>query len=195
MNITRTKTRTEQNPDQLESVRANGKPFELSLTWQDGREQVVNLRGLLATRPSLGKLFATSEDFASVEITAWGHGIEWANGVDCAARMLGSIADIQADMTKNGSKAFREWQDAHKLSAGEAGELLGYKSAQIANFRSGKSKLPPAVRIAIHAMDEDPNLFAALYRPSARAEKRAVKSATKKRVIKGVSETAKTKAA
>ena len=59
----------------------------------------------------------------------------------------------------------------------------------------GKSKLPTAVRIAIHAMDEDPNLFAALYRPSERAEKRAVKVGTKKRVIKGVSLASKTKAA
>lgn len=182
---------TDNNPNRLEAVRATGQPFVLALTWQDGRKQTVNLHGLLASRPKLSQLFVDSGDFADVGIVAWGHGVEWANGVDCAAEMLGAIADIQATMTKNGTKTFCEWQDARKLSAGEAGELLGYKTAQIANFRSGKSKLPTAVRIAIHAMNKDPNLFAALYNPSERAENRAKKVGIKNHVSKAV----KTKAA
>lgn len=190
-----TETLSEGIENRLEDVAATGKPYELALTWRDGKSQTVNLGGLLAMRPRLGGMFANPEDFADVRVIAWGHGIEWANGLDCSAEMLAGIAEIQKLQSSDGAALIKDWQRRHKLSAKEAGELLGYKTAQITNYRSGKSKLPAAVRIAIHAMDEDPNLFAALYRPSERTQKRTVRAGTKKRVIEGVVRSSKSRAA
>jgi len=154
------------NPKRLRSVVATAAPFTLRLEWDDGSQQDADLSGLISRSRHFGAFKDDPQAFARVKVANWGHGVEWENGLDYAAQNLAHIADEQQDMD---AEAFKAWQDALDLSNPEAGEVLGYKLAQIKNFRSGDAKIPVAVRIACRALALDKTTFFAHVHPRRKA--------------------------
>jgi len=132
-------------------------PFGLSLTWADGRAQTVDLSGLITFSRHF-KVFAKSPDaFTKVSVINWGHGIEWENGLDYSAENLARIADEQPEET--GPKLIATFKKRFDLTNEQVGRALGYKKSQIKNFRSGVTRVNPAVRVAIRTMLNDPTVL------------------------------------
>tara|TARA_R110000868_G_scaffold162903_3_gene394641 strand:- start:107635 stop:108165 length:531 start_codon:yes stop_codon:yes gene_type:complete len=141
----------------LVDVGATDTPFTLQLRWDDGVEQRADLSGVIA----LSRHFAVFSDdpdaFSKVRIINWGHGIAWENGLDYSAENLARIADEQAE--EDGRALIEDFQKRFKLTNAQVGQALGYKLSQIKNFKSGHTAVSPAVRIAIHAMKQEPTVL------------------------------------
>ena len=133
----------------LVDVGATDTPFTLQLRWDDGVEQRADLSGVIA----LSRHFAVFSDdpdaFSKVRIINWGHGI--------SAENLARIADEQAE--EDGRALIEDFQKRFKLTNAQVGQALGYKLSQIKNFKSGHTAVSPAVRIAIHAMKQEPTVL------------------------------------
>lgn len=160
----------------LEDVKPGDGPFTLALRWQDGTTQTVDLSGLVAGSRHFRRFVDEPGTFRDARVINWGHGISWPNGLDYAAENLARIADEQED--RDDREEFVTWQTAHGLTNEEAGSVLGYKKSQIKNFRSGDSKIPVSVKIAMRAFDADPTMFFAHYRPGDQALSKRRKPAT-----------------
>lgn len=158
----------------LADVRPGQGPFTLALTWQDGSRQTVDLSGLVARSRHFRRFSDEPGTFRDARVVNWGHGIAWPNGLDYAAGNLARIADEQEE--RDDREEFVAWQRAHGLTNEEAGAVLGYKKSQIKNFRSGESRVPISVKIAMRAFDVDPTMFFAYYRPGERALSRRRKA-------------------
>ena len=147
--------------ERLRRVSPGEEPFTLRLEWRDGREQMVDLTGLVA-RSLHFRVFAKNQDaFRAVNVINWGDGVGWDNGLDYAAENLARIAEEQSGMTE---EDFVEWQTSLELSNQEAADALGYSLSRIKNFRSG-APIPTAVQIACRTMLRDPSALAAHFRP------------------------------
>lgn len=153
-------------PKRLRSVRVAAAPFTLRLEWDDGAWQDADLGGLISRSRHFGAFRDDPDAFARVRVANWGHGVEWDNGLDYAAQNLARIADEQRHMD---AEDFKAWQDAMDLTNPEAGDVLGYKLAQIKNFRSGDAAIPVAVRIACRALAQDKTAFFAHVHPRRKA--------------------------
>jgi hypothetical protein len=157
----------------LAKVEPGDGPFTLVLTWKDGTTQSVDLSGLVAGSRHFRRFSDEPGTFRDARVVNWGHGIAWPNGLDYSAENLARIAEEQEE--RDDREEFVAWQKAHGLTNEEAGAVLGYKKSQIKNFRSGQSKVPTSVRIAMRAFDADPTVFFAHYRPGERVFSRRKK--------------------
>ncbi len=82
----------------LAGINATSKPFTLSLLWDSGFEQQVDLSGLIALSRHFAVFADDPDAFAKVGVINWGHGIAWENGLDYSVENLALIADEQADV-------------------------------------------------------------------------------------------------
>lgn len=151
----------------LVNVKPGDGPFVLDLTWSNGTTQCVDLSGLVVGSRHFRRFLQEPGTFRDARVVNWGHGIAWPNGLDYGAENLARIADEQEE--RDDRQAFVAWQETHGLTNEEAGAVLGYKKSQIKNFRSGESAIPVSVKIATRALDADPTMFFAHYRPGDRA--------------------------
>lgn len=141
----------------LKEVSVADQPFTLRLVWDEGFEQEADLSGLIALSRHFSVFADDPDSFAKVSVINWGHGIAWENGLDYSAENLGLIADEQAE--EDGRKLIEDFQKRFKLTNEQVGRALGYKLSQVKNFKSGHTAVSPAVRIAIHAMKQEPTVL------------------------------------
>lgn len=132
-------------------------PFTLSLTWNNGKKQTVDLSGLVAHSDRFRVFAEEPETFREVSVINWGHGIEWENGLDLSAESLAFIAAEQTG--EDGRALIAEFQRRFHLTNEDIGLALGYKKSQIKNFKAGVSPVTPAVRVAVRAMLAQPAVF------------------------------------
>jgi len=135
--------------------------YRLTITWQDGGNDIVDLTGVVTTVP----LFAALRDeatFADVQVVAYGSGIEWNNGLDYSADSLAHFAESQRCMT---GEDFRHWKRDMRLSLREAADLFGMSPSTMKTYLAPERELPVAFQIACLGMRRDQEMFLARYRP------------------------------
>lgn len=140
--------------NRLKAVKPTDAPFSLLLTWDDGREQVADLSGMVAVSRHFGVFKDDPDAFNAVRVINWGHGIEWKNGLDYSAENLAMLTDEEAEQPS--SAEIIAFQKRFNLTNEQSGKALGYKVSQIKNFKTGASLVPDAVHIAIRAMLRNP---------------------------------------
>lgn len=149
-------------------VRPGASDFALAVAFDTGAAGTVDLTGAIWAFPPYAPLREAAV-FRAVAVTDDGTGIEWpASGLDMSASTLLSILQAQAPWNQEN---FQRWQEHLGLSLQETADLLGRSLATIKNYRSG-TPIPPAVKIACLAIERDPHLFQALYRPRHRGRPR-----------------------
>lgn len=102
--------------------------------------------------------------FRRPEVGEYGSCVQWMGDEDLVIDTvhLESLAEQQAEF---GTAELIAWQERHEVSNQEAADLLGVAVNTWANYRAGATRVPRGVAIACRAMDRDPLLFAAHFRP------------------------------
>lgn len=137
----------------------------LEVTWTDGTKVRVDLTGWIEA-PGLVTVQRLRDPvvFSRVTITDYGSTLEWDGDEDLAidTAHLEMLAEQQADFSAADLVA---WQDRHGLNNGEAASMLDVHPNTWVNYRRPGAKVPRTVAIALRAMDRDPVMFTAHYRP------------------------------
>jgi Protein of unknown function (DUF2442)/Helix-turn-helix len=116
----------------------------LHLSWSDGTQAEIDLTNTLKNPP-----FAPLRDpqeFATVKIADWGHGLEWDCGVD-----LGADSLWFETLSANGRgdvRRFLEWRLHNGLSLSQAAAALGISRRSVAYYSNGEREIPKAILLA-----------------------------------------------
>ncbi|HEY0302658.1 MAG TPA: hypothetical protein VGC36_15030 [Rhizomicrobium sp.] len=139
-------------------------PLSLNIAWDDGTKSQVDLTGLVH-RSRHFRVFAEDQAaFRRVKPVGHGSGIGWDNGLDYSAATLKVLAEQQHPLSGKHLAAFEE---KHGLNTAETAALLDVAERTVRSYRDA-DVLPEAVAMALRALDRDPTVFAAHYRPVAR---------------------------
>lgn len=138
----------------------------LSVRWDDGASDSIDLAGWLA-RPG-PKEFDILKDpavLARPKLAAWGTVVAWDEEGDIG------IDHVHLRLLAEQQKPFRAaeiaaWQRRMGLSNQEAAKLLNVGLSTFHTYKNGSAPVPSVVRIACRAMERDPVLFEAHYKPS-----------------------------
>ncbi|MEI9996604.1 MAG: hypothetical protein WDM91_18550 [Rhizomicrobium sp.] len=151
----------------VKSVEAAKAPLSLNIVWVDGTKSRVDLTGLVHSSRHF-KVFADDAvAFRRVKPVGHGTGIGWDNGLDYSAMTLRILAEQQRTLSGKHLTAF---EARHGLNTAETAALLDVAERTVRSYR-GAHALPEPVAIALRALDSDPTVFAAHYRPVARRER------------------------
>ena len=146
----------------LRSVRpVRSTPYGLKLVWQDGREDVVEMAGVIYRYKVFAALRDNRKLFRGVKTVDRGLGIEWTDAMDYSAQSLRRLADEQRPMSGQELRAF---ELENGLTAADTAAVLDVGVRTVKAYRHAR-KLPVPVAIAIRAMRAEPGLLAAHYRP------------------------------
>ena len=152
-------------PLRIKSVAAASQPLTLSIIWNDGSRDQVNLSGLVARSRHFGVFADDPEAFKDVSVADWGYTVEWGNGLDWPAPNLKLLADEQRAVTGADLVA---WQKDAGLSNQEAADVLGVDVKTVKNWRGAASRdkpLPTAAQWSIRHLTQEPLALFAHYRP------------------------------
>jgi len=151
----------------IESVAMNG--TVLIVTWRNGTSDQVDLVGWLArpTHPAFD-ILRDPNVLANPRVEDWGTCVAWDAEGDVA------IDNVHLRLLIEQRRPFAgpdlaAWQKRMGLSNRESARLLNVGVSTLNAYKAGTSPIPTVVRIACRAMERDPLLFEAHYRPSAPA--------------------------
>ncbi len=148
----------------VKAVAAAKAPLSLSIAWDDGTKSQVDLTGLVHSSRHF-KVFAEDQAaFRRVKPVGYGSGIGWDNGLDYSAATLRVLAEQQQPLSGKHLAAFEK---KHGLNTAETAALLDVAERTVRAYREADA-LPEPVAMALRALDRDPTVFAAHYRPVAR---------------------------
>lgn len=161
----------------IKAVKPLPKPYGLRVTFKDGGTADVDLTGVVHRV----KAFAPLRDpkrFRRVAVIPYGPGvgITWGDDLDYSAESLRTLADIQAPFA---AETFRAWQQALGLSNRQAADVLGLSVETVNKYRAGAT-IPDVVALACRAVEHNPALASARFRPRRPGRPRKTASAPKK---------------
>jgi hypothetical protein len=151
----------------VKSVEAARAPLSLNVVWDDGTKSRVDLTGLVHSSRHFKGFAEDTAAFRRVKPVGYGSGIGWDNGLDYSAATLRTLAEQQQTLSGKHLVAF---EDRHGLNTAETAALLDVAERTLRSYRDAAA-LPEPVAIALRALDSDPTVFAAHYRPIARRER------------------------
>ena len=146
-----------------------GGAYRLKLVWQDGRDDIVDMVGVIYRYKIFAPLRGDTKAFRAVKLVDRGFGIAWSKTMDYAAQSLRRLADEQRPMSGDELRAF---EAENSLVAADTAAVLDIGIRTVKAYRRA-AKLPVPVAIAIRAMRAEPALLAAHYRPPARRRRAA----------------------
>lgn len=144
----------------ISRIHPAGAPWALTIDWENGERDTVDLTGVIARVPA----FKPLEDaalFHQVEVVAFGDAIGWPGNLDYGADTLHMLAEEQRPMT---GTAFKRLIQTIGLSTGEIADILGVAPSTIKNYVRAE-RVPAHVAIAMRAIVRDPTVLRAHFRP------------------------------
>lgn len=138
----------------------------LCVTCQDGTLLRVDLTGWIERAPSPSSFQRLRDPviFSRATIADYGLTIEWDGDEDLVIDTV-HLEMLAAQQAEFGTADLLSWQARHGLSNQEAADLLGLHPNTWSNYRRNGVTVPRAVAIALRAIDQDPTILSALYRP------------------------------
>lgn len=139
-----------------------GPGTSLTVDWVGGGGIRVDLAGWIALHDI--EFLRVPAIFGKPEVADDGYCVQWAGDEDlCIDSVhLDLIAERQTPFEASDLTA---WQARWHLSNQEAAELFGVSPNMWLNCKNGATDIPGGVIVAIRAMDRDPLLFEANFRP------------------------------
>ncbi|MEJ0028246.1 MAG: hypothetical protein WDN01_19650 [Rhizomicrobium sp.] len=153
-----------KNLARVRAVEAAKEPLSLRVTWDDGTKSRVDLTGLVHSSRHFAGFAEDQAAFRRVKPVGHGSGIGWDNGLDYSAATLRTLSEQQQAQSGKHLIAFEQ---KHDLNTAETAALLHVAERTIRAYRNADA-LPETVSIALRALDSDPTVFAAHYRPVTR---------------------------
>jgi hypothetical protein len=138
--------------------------LSLDVAWDDGTKSRVDMTGLVHTSRHFKVFAEDAAAFRRVKPVSYGSGIGWENGLDYSAATLKTLAEQQQSMSGEELVSFER---KHGLNTAETAALLDIAERTVRSYREADA-LPEPVAMALRALDRDPTIFAAHYRPIAR---------------------------
>ena len=129
----------------VESVETIG-AASIRITWKNGKTSDINLSGLIRGNPNFKPLKA-HKAFAAVVPEEWGHGIEWAIGVDIGSETLWRLAQEQAGNAWN-LEEFIAWRERNRLSYAQVAAILHITRRSVIYYHMGHKPIPLVLRLA-----------------------------------------------
>jgi DNA-binding XRE family transcriptional regulator len=120
--------------------------FSLCLTWEQGRESLINLEPHISAFKALAPL-RNLEEFRQVRTGEWGWHLEWPCGADISSDTLRRLALEQAKNIMTPTM-FKEWRQGLGLSLTQAAHILGLSRRMVAYYESGEKAIPKYVALA-----------------------------------------------
>ena len=120
--------------------------FSVCLTWEQGRESLINLEPHIRAFKALAPL-RSPEEFRQVRVGEWGWHLEWPCGADISSDTLRRLALEQAKNIMTPSM-FKEWRQGLGLSLTQAAHILGLSRRMVAYYESGEKAIPKYVALA-----------------------------------------------
>lgn len=121
----------------------------------------IALEGFLACYQSVAAL-RDAKLFGKAKVIDWGAAIGWPGGVAIGADTLWRLSQEQSAF---GPEEFAAWQERVSLSNQECADVLGVALSTIKGYRREGARIPDAIAIACRAMENEPMMLAAHFRP------------------------------
>ncbi len=136
----------------------------LTIGWRDGTTDDIDIAGWLAQPgPPECDILKDPAVLARPKVAQWGTVVAWDEdgdvGIDNVHLRL--LAEQQKPF---GAEDIAAWQERLRLSNNEAADLLNVGKSTFHGYKTG-SPIPAVVKIACRAIERDPLLFEAHYRP------------------------------
>lgn len=140
----------------------SGPGFALTVEWVGGGGVTVDLAGWIGLHDI--EALRSRTVFSQPEIGEDGDTVQWAGDEDLC------IDSVHLELLAEQQRAFdaaelTAWQQRRGLTNQEAADLMGVHVNTWVNYRSAATPVPRGVAIACRALERDPLLFAANYRP------------------------------
>ena len=120
--------------------------FSIGVTWEQGRESLINLEAHIRAFKALAPL-RNLEEFRQVQVGEWGWYIAWPCGVDIASDSLRRLALEQAANIMTPTM-IKQWRQGLGLSLTQAAHILGLSRRMVAYYESGEKEIPKYVALA-----------------------------------------------
>ncbi|MEI9990898.1 MAG: hypothetical protein WDM86_12735 [Rhizomicrobium sp.] len=156
-----------KNPPRVKAVEAAKEKLSLRVTWDDGTKSRVDLTGLVHSSRHFAGFAEDQAAFRRVRPVGYGSGIGWDNGLDYSAATLRTLAEQQRPLSGRELAAFER---KHGLNTAETAAMLDVAERTIRSYREA-DVLPEPIAVTLRALDGDPTVFAAHYRPVARRKR------------------------
>ena len=147
----------------VESVETIG-ASAIRITWKNGKTNDIDLSDLIRDNPNF-KPLKVHKAFAAVALEEWGHGIEWACGVDIGSETLWRMAQEQAGNAWK-LEEFIAWRERNSLSYAQVAAILHITRRSVIYYHMGHKPIPLVLRLACLGWE-------ALLREEKRDKKRA----------------------
>lgn len=120
--------------------------FSVCVTWEQGRESLINLEPHLRAFKVFAPLRSLDE-FRQARVGEWGWHLEWPCGADISSDTLRRLALEQAKNIMTPTM-FKEWRQGLGLSLTQAAHILGLSRRMVAYYESGEKEIPKYVALA-----------------------------------------------
>ena len=120
--------------------------FSLRVTWEQGRESLINLEAHVRAFKALAQL-RNLDVFRQARVGEWGWSLEWPCGADVSSDTLRRLALEQAKNIMTPAM-FKEWRQGLGLSLTQAAHILGLSRRMVAYYESGEKEIPKYVALA-----------------------------------------------
>lgn len=140
-----------QHINRIESAQALA-GMRAQLRYSGGQVVQVDFSAL----PARYAVFADLRDpafFAQMQVSDWGHTLQWPHGEGLDADRLMEMALEQAGRAD--VLAFRRWQDKHGLSLSAAAEAIGMSRRTASQYRTGARPVPRTVLLALKGWEAE----------------------------------------
>ncbi|MEO5375991.1 MAG: hypothetical protein H7840_17335 [Alphaproteobacteria bacterium] len=136
----------------------------LTVTWRDGAVDQVDLSGWIATGGDALSPLRKNDAFSRAAVGDHGLAVQWDEDGDVAidSSHIEALRDQQRPFGRDDLAA---WQARLRLSNQEAADFLGVAVSTWHNYKNGETRVPRGLGIACRAVERDPVLFEAHYRP------------------------------
>ena len=158
----------------VKAVKATASPFGLRVAFKGGRTAEVDMTGVVHRVRAFAPL-RDPERFRRVAVIPYGPGvgITWGDDLDYSAEALAALADLQAPFA---AAELRAWQATLGLTNRQAADVLGLSVETVNKYRAG-ARIPDVVALACRAVERNPALVSARFRPRPPGRPRQTKSA------------------
>ncbi|MGA1857992.1 hypothetical protein VH569_18535 [Azospirillum sp. 11R-A] len=151
------------SPPRIETVSIDG--TVLTVGWQDGTVDDIDIAGWLATpAPAEADILKDPEVLAKPHVAHWGTVVAWDESGDVGIDHH-HLRLIAAEQRPFGPGELVAWQSRMGLSNQAGAALLGVGISTFHTYKNGTTPIPPVVKIACRAIEKDPVLFQAHYKP------------------------------
>jgi DNA-binding XRE family transcriptional regulator len=134
------------------SVVPGDKYLTLRVRWDNGKDTLVNLAGLIHTYRLYVPLRENAELFRQVSLGEHGTDIVWPGGLDMSNDTLWRLAQEQSGATMT-AEAFRDWRKRHTYTLDEAAKALGLSRRMVAYYEQGERPIARIVALATRALE------------------------------------------